>query len=200
MSFQETGAAARRSATLPKALIIRPKEKSKYADILTRIKKDVYDDQVRSTVEKIRKTELEELLIVLTKKNTDRGKSLQKTIADLLEIAPKSHEKGGWREITYSIGRNQEVLGKHGKIRIGWVDCHIKAVGASSIGIMDISLSIAKVKWIDPNIASSVEKRITGRAARTLSVVAGAATPALPGRGPRGARLSDVGSPASVIP
>lgn len=41
-------------------------------------KKDVPDDQVCSTVDKIRKTISGDLLTVLTKENTDGGKALKK--------------------------------------------------------------------------------------------------------------------------
>lgn len=46
----------RKSVLRPNALIVRPIEKEKYADILGRVKKNVPDDQSRSTVDKIRRT------------------------------------------------------------------------------------------------------------------------------------------------
>ncbi|CAH2106231.1 unnamed protein product [Euphydryas editha] len=39
----------RKSVPRPNALIVRPKEKDKYADILGRVKKDVPDDQILTT-------------------------------------------------------------------------------------------------------------------------------------------------------
>lgn len=55
----------RKSPPRPNALIIRPSQKDSYANILCRIKKDVSDDQVRSTVDKIRKTATGDLLIIV---------------------------------------------------------------------------------------------------------------------------------------
>ncbi|CAG5093343.1 Similar to Cant1: Soluble calcium-activated nucleotidase 1 (Rattus norvegicus) [Cotesia congregata] len=50
----------------PDALIIRPAEKEKYAEILRRIKQSVPDEQVRTTVEKIHKTNTGDMLITLS--------------------------------------------------------------------------------------------------------------------------------------
>nr|AAS59406.1 hypothetical protein 8 [Bracoviriform glomeratae] len=75
----------RRTATRPEALIIRPANKDKYSEILTRIKADVRPDQVRNTVEKIRRTATGNILITLSKGSSDRGKDLQKTIAGILK-------------------------------------------------------------------------------------------------------------------
>lgn len=166
----------RRSMTRPNALIIRPNQKDGYADILCRIKKDVPDDQVRSTVDKIRKTATGDLLIILSKENTDKGQGLQKTIADLLKDDAKVISKGpqegleirdlddtttkedilialqkavgeesqipsdairslrnAYRGtqtalVTLAAPIAQKILGEHGKIRIGWVNCRIRAV------------------------------------------------------------------------
>ncbi|XP_044575235.1 prominin-like protein [Cotesia glomerata] len=57
----------RRTATRPEALIIRPANKDKYSEILTRIKADVRPDQVRNIVEKIRRIATGNILITLSK-------------------------------------------------------------------------------------------------------------------------------------
>lgn len=167
---------SRKTAYRPNALIIRPKDKNKYAEILTRVKKDVPDEQVRSSVDKIRKTAAGDLLIVLSKQNTDNGKELQKTIADLLKEDAEVINKGPQEDleirdlddtttkenvlaaiqkaageehhitedavkavrnayrgtkialVTLSASVAKKVLGEHGKIRIGWVNCRIKIV------------------------------------------------------------------------
>ncbi|GBP15361.1 Probable RNA-directed DNA polymerase from transposon X-element [Eumeta japonica] len=51
----------------PDALIIRPKEKEKYSEILSRIKTAVPSEQVGNTVDKIRKTGARDMLITLSK-------------------------------------------------------------------------------------------------------------------------------------
>lgn len=74
-----------RKWTRPDAIIVRPVEKEKYADILRRIKTDVKDDQASSFVEKISKTQSGNMLITLSKKSTDKGQALQKAIAGILK-------------------------------------------------------------------------------------------------------------------
>ncbi|CAH2092238.1 unnamed protein product [Euphydryas editha] len=165
----------RQSVGRPNALIVRPKEKENYADILSRVKKDVPDEQVRSTVDKIRRTATGDLLIILTKESTDKGQGLQKTIAkllgneaeviskgpqeeieirdlddtttkqDVLEALQKAAEDdeitldairslrkayGGTQTASVTLAATiaRKVLGEHGKIRIGWVNCRIKIV------------------------------------------------------------------------
>ncbi|XP_024874050.1 uncharacterized protein LOC112456011 [Temnothorax curvispinosus] len=158
----------------PDALIIRPAQKEKYADILRRIKTDVHDDQARLSVEKILKTKNGDMLITLSKKSTDKGQALQKAIAGILkedaEVICKGpqevieirdvddtttkediqtalrKETGGNCEIpleaikirkayrgtqtatvTLPAVVAQTLLGRNGKIRIGWVNCRIRA-------------------------------------------------------------------------
>ncbi|CAG5075543.1 Protein of unknown function [Cotesia congregata] len=62
----------------PDALIICPAETAKYAEILRRLKTDVPDEQVRTTVHKIHKTRTGNMLITL---HTD-------TIAEIVKEAP----------------------------------------------------------------------------------------------------------------
>ncbi|CAD6216057.1 GSCOCG00011261001-RA-CDS [Cotesia congregata] len=78
----------------PDALIIRPVETAKYAEILKRIKQNVPDEQVRTTVDKIQRTRTGSLLITLSRKSTDRGQALQKTIAGILQEDAKVICKG----------------------------------------------------------------------------------------------------------
>lgn len=158
----------------PDALIIRLTEKAKYAEILRRIKQDVPDDQVRSTVEKIHKTNAGDMLITLSRKSTDKGQTLRKTIADILkedakvtckgpqevieirdvdDDTTKDHiqvalqeEAGDGCEIPLEAikirkayrgtqiatvilpaATAQKLLDGSSKIRIGWVNCRIRA-------------------------------------------------------------------------
>lgn len=158
------------------ALIVRPKEKEKYAEILSRVKKGVPDDQVRTCVDKIRRTATGDLLIILSNANTDRGQCLQKTMVDLLGDDAKVISKGPQEDIeirdldevttreeiltalqkaagaenaitldvikslrkayggtqtavvTLATSMVKKVLGEHGKIKIGWVNCRIRTV------------------------------------------------------------------------
>lgn len=78
----------------PDALIIRPAEKEKYSEILRRIKRDVPADQVRNTVEKIRRTMTGDMLITLSRKSADKGQALQRTITGILQDDAKVVCKG----------------------------------------------------------------------------------------------------------
>lgn len=66
------------------ALIIRPKEKEKYAEILKKVKRDIPDEQARQCVDKIRRTATGDMLIVLTKENSEKALELQKAISETL--------------------------------------------------------------------------------------------------------------------
>ncbi|XP_026467734.1 uncharacterized protein LOC113371316 [Ctenocephalides felis] len=81
----------------PNALLIRPTEKVNYSEILRRIKHDVPDDKVNTTVEKINKTRNGDLLITISKKSEDKGQGLQQIIAGVLkdeaEVIYKGHQE-----------------------------------------------------------------------------------------------------------
>lgn len=74
-----------RKFTRPDALIIRPVEKAKYAEILRRIKNDVPQEQARVVVDKVLKTNDGNMLITLSRKSTDKGQALMKTIKSILK-------------------------------------------------------------------------------------------------------------------
>lgn len=68
----------------PNAVLIRPKEREKYADILKRVKQDATVENVGQYVDKIRKTKAGDMLLVLTKENNDKAAEIKKTVADIL--------------------------------------------------------------------------------------------------------------------
>lgn len=84
-------------AVRPNAVIIRPKEKENYAEILKRVKQDASASQVRDCVDKIRRTTAGDMLIVLRKEDNEKAGDLQKMIANLLGeeaiVVAKSHEE-----------------------------------------------------------------------------------------------------------
>ncbi|XP_015117357.1 uncharacterized protein LOC107041356 [Diachasma alloeum] len=153
-----------KSASRSDALIIRPKDEVKYAEILTKVKKDVPPDEVLGCVDKIRRTATGDMLIVLTKDTSLLGedaevlskgpqenieikdlddmttkeeilKALCKTAGNEVQMtqdAIKSLRKayGGTQTalVTLSVLVAKKILGDHGKIRIGWVNCRVKRV------------------------------------------------------------------------
>lgn len=75
----------RESPTLPNALMIHAKEGKSYADILRKIKLDASSKQIGENVDKVRRTNTGQLLIVLDKKSADKAELLRKLMADALK-------------------------------------------------------------------------------------------------------------------
>lgn len=68
----------------PSALIIRPRDKKEYADILKQVKEQVPCDRARECVERVRRTATGDMLIVLAKDTEDKAKELHLAITELL--------------------------------------------------------------------------------------------------------------------
>ncbi|CAH2108837.1 unnamed protein product [Euphydryas editha] len=145
----------RKSVPRPNALIVRPKEKDKYADILGRVKKDVADDQVRSTVDKIRRTATGDLLIILTKENTDRGQDLRKTISKLLGNDAEVISKGPQEEIEILdlddtttkqdiLEALQKAVGAEAEVTLDAIRSLRKAYGGTQIASITLAASVVK--------------------------------------------------------
>lgn len=65
------------SPTVPNALIIRAREGKSYAEILRKVKRDVSSEQIGENISKVRRTNTEQLLIVLDKNSGDKAKQLR---------------------------------------------------------------------------------------------------------------------------
>lgn len=146
----------RRSPTGSNALIVRPKEKAMYAEILTRIKKSVPDEQVCNTVDKIRKTAGGDLLIILTKQNTDGGKALQQAMVDLLKddadvISKGPQEDLEIRDLDDTTTKEdiraalQKVAGADLQIPEDAVKSVRNAYGGTKTAVVTLAAAIAKV-------------------------------------------------------
>lgn len=85
--------------TRPNALIIRPKNKEKYPEILSRIKKEVPIETASVCVDKIRRTATGDLLIILAKGNEDKGQDLEKAITKILGEKAIVRSKGPQEEL-----------------------------------------------------------------------------------------------------
>ncbi|XP_044588729.1 glutamic acid-rich protein-like [Cotesia glomerata] len=120
----------------PDALIIRPAEKAKYAEILRRIKKDVSDEQVRTTVDKINKTRSGDLLITISRKCVDKGQGLKHTIANILkEEAKEEGDKQDDEQEKKKQGDEQEEEEKDDDRNEKEVDNNLNHNEAHSISI-----------------------------------------------------------------
>ncbi|GBO99906.1 Retrovirus-related Pol polyprotein from type-1 retrotransposable element R1 [Eumeta japonica] len=135
----------------PDALIIRPAEKAKYVEILRRIKKDVPQDQTHKgqallkTIQSILKEEAqvickgpeEQLEIRYIDEETTKNdvrEALQEAAGDdykipeeVIKIRP-AYRGTQTASVRLPAATAQKILGEKGKIRIGWVNCRIRAV------------------------------------------------------------------------
>uniref|UniRef100_A0A6P7FI61 Uncharacterized protein LOC114328183 n=1 Tax=Diabrotica virgifera virgifera TaxID=50390 RepID=A0A6P7FI61_DIAVI len=144
-----------RSTNKPNALIIRPTEKAKYAEILDRVKKGIPDEQVRSTVNKIQMTVTGDLLIILSKKNTDGGLQLKKNITDLLKndatvISKEPQEKLEIRDLDILAKKKDIVLalqtaaGEEYQIQQDTIISLRKAYRGTQTALVTVAVPIAK--------------------------------------------------------
>ncbi|XP_015122863.1 uncharacterized protein LOC107045204 [Diachasma alloeum] len=103
-----------KSASRSDALIIRSTDKMKYAQILTKVKKDVPPDQALGCVDKICRTATEDMLIVLSKDSSSKAQVLQTTIAGLLGEDAEVLSKGPQENIEIKdlddMTRKEEIL------------------------------------------------------------------------------------------
>ncbi|KMQ88441.1 gag-pol polyprotein [Lasius niger] len=145
----------REPAMRPNALIIRMEDKKKYSEILKRVKKDLPRDQVGDCVDKIRKTTTGDMLIVLTKENTDKAPGLQKAIADLLgeeaQVVSKVQEEDLEIKDLDETTTKEEVLealqnaaGKDCKITVDAIKSLRKAYGGTQTASVRLAVTMAK--------------------------------------------------------
>ncbi|XP_015118908.1 uncharacterized protein LOC107042385 [Diachasma alloeum] len=166
----------RKRAASPDALIIRPKDKGSYSDILKRMKQDATARESHQCVEKIRNTATEDMLIILSKEHSDKAPGLQNAITDLFghdaQVLSKTPEEdvkiknleetatkkeilealqkaagescgislNAIKSLRKAYGRTQtawvrlpvpttkKIVGESGKIKIEWVNCHVRRV------------------------------------------------------------------------
>lgn len=77
-----------KSAIRSEVLVIRSKEKKKHSEILRRLQNGVPGEQNSSTVDKLRKTETGNVLIILLQETANKGLVLQRTIVDKMLKSP----------------------------------------------------------------------------------------------------------------
>lgn len=141
----------------PNALIVRPKEKEKYSEILSRVKREVPEEQVRASVDKIRRTATGDLLIILSKENTDKGHGLQKTINAIVGEDAKVINKGPQEDLEIKdlddMTTKQEVLaalqkavGEADEVPLDAVKSLRKSYGGTQTAVVTLATSlVAKV-------------------------------------------------------
>ena len=86
----------RKNKTLPKALLISANDNASYADILKKVKEGLREHELEDTIDKVRRTNNDKLLIVLDRKSGDKLEPLQRKVASVLgneaEVSGRSQE------------------------------------------------------------------------------------------------------------
>lgn len=165
-------------ATRPDALIIRPKEKEKYADILKRVKQDASANQARDYVDKIRRTAKGDMLIVLRKENNEKTPELQNIIAGVLGeeavVIAKCHEEeleikdiDETTTILEILEALQNTAGDDCKITIDAVKSLRKAYGGTQTATVRLNIATAnkvigeygkiKIGWVNCRIRKNIK-------------------------------------------
>ena len=82
--------------TLPKAFLISANDNASYADILKKVKEGLREHELENTIDEVRRTNNDKLLIVLDRKSGDKLELLQRKVASVLgneaEVSGRSQE------------------------------------------------------------------------------------------------------------
>ena len=97
----------RKNKTLPKALLISANDNASYADILKKVKEGLREHELEDTIDKVRRTNNDKLLIVLDRKNGDKLEPLQRKVASVL--GNEADVSGRSQEIELSIRDLEET-------------------------------------------------------------------------------------------
>lgn len=86
----------RKKKTLPKALLVSVKNKETYADILRQVNTDLRGDELGESIDKVRRTRNDKLLLVLNRRDWDKISALHQKLAEVVgsqaEVIGKCHE------------------------------------------------------------------------------------------------------------
>lgn len=101
---------SRRKKTLPKALLISAKDETTYADILKKVKDGLHEDELEESIDKIRRTNNDQLLIVLNRRDGYKMEALQEKVAGIL--GNDARVTGKSRDMVLSIRDLEETTTK----------------------------------------------------------------------------------------
>ncbi|XP_015122335.1 uncharacterized protein LOC107044812 [Diachasma alloeum] len=127
----------------------------KYAEILTRVKKDIHPEQALGCVDKIRRTARGDMLIVLTKDSTSKAQVLQTTIASLLgeqaEVLSKGPQKNiEIKDLDYMTTKEEilealvKIAGNVVQITLDVMKSLRKACGGIQTALVTLPVLVAK--------------------------------------------------------
>ncbi|XP_015115600.1 uncharacterized protein LOC107040166 [Diachasma alloeum] len=141
--------------TRPNALIVCMKDKQQYSEVLKRVKGHISFEQARECVDKVRRTTMGDMLIILSKDKENESDSLHKAIAELLGNEADVLSKGPQEDLEIKdldeLTTKEEVL-EALKLAAG-VDCQIppdairslrKAYGGTQTASVTVAAAVAK--------------------------------------------------------
>lgn len=149
------GKKQRKESIRPSALIIRPRDKKEYADILKKVKEQVPCDRARECVEKVRRTATGDMLIVLARDKEDEAKVLHLAISEILGDKADVLSKGPEEDLEIKdldeLATKEEVLealqaavGADHKISLDVIRSLRKAYGGTLTAAVTVPASMAK--------------------------------------------------------
>lgn len=122
----------KRKKILSKALLISAQSDVSYADILKKVKEGLQEDELEDTIDKVRRTRNDQLLIVLSRKNGDKLEPLQKRVTEVL--GDKAMVIGKSQEVELLIRDIEETTTK------AEIKAALQKVAGSECTIMDSSI------------------------------------------------------------
>ena len=96
-----------KNKTLPKALLTSANDNASDADILKKVKEGLGEDELEDTIDKVRRTNNDKLLIVLDRKSGDKLEPLQRKVASVL--GNEAEVSGRSQEVELSIRDLEEI-------------------------------------------------------------------------------------------
>ncbi|XP_020297595.1 uncharacterized protein LOC109862092, partial [Pseudomyrmex gracilis] len=132
--------------------------------LVSRVKKEVPEEQVRASVNKIRRTATGDLLIILLKENTDKDYGLQKTINAIVGDDAKIISKGPQEDVEIRdldemttknevLAALQKAVGEAEEISLDAVKSLRKAYGGTQTAVVTLAAALVeKVLGLDGKI------------------------------------------------
>lgn len=158
----------------PNAIIIRPKEREQFAEVLKKVKQNPAANEISKCVDKIRRTAAGDMLLILTKNDTDKTAQLKITMAELLgeeaTVVTKVQEVELEIKDLEEIVTKQEILeaiqkttGEGNEVTIDAIKSMRKAYGGTITATVKLQANVAKkildhgkikIGWVNCRIKS----------------------------------------------
>ncbi|XP_015124457.1 uncharacterized protein LOC107046370 [Diachasma alloeum] len=148
-----------KSAARLNALIVRPRDKQQYSEMLKVVKQQIPSEQARDCVDKIRRTTTGDMLVIVAKDKQDQAESLRKAIAELLGDDADVLSKGPQED--FEIKDLDELTTKKEVLKVlqlaAGVDCRIPLDAVRSL---QKAFGGTQTAWV--TVAAMVAKKVVG--------------------------------------